>query len=207
MKEAEKQAVAPRAPRQARAKYKVELILEAAIRLLDAGGMAALTTNAVAETAGISIGTLYQYFRNKEAILDALADREMAGQGERIVAIIEDRAPLSPHDRVAQIVAAVTASYGDRRAVHRIVMTHALARGSQRLAPLIDRLVALLAAPEREAGDPRPPFSQAQAFVLSHAFAGVMRGMIIAGDDAPPVDAIVDQLSRLIAGSVEPISS
>ena len=177
------------------------------MRLLDKGGLAALTTNAVADIAGVSIGTLYQYFRNKEAILDALADREMAGQGERIVAIIEDRAPLTPHDRVARIVAAVTSSYGDRRSVHRIVMTHALARGSQRLSPLIDRLVVLLAAPERDDGDPRPPFSKSQAFVLSHAFAGVMRGMIVAGDDAPPVEEIVDQLSHLIAGSVGAMSS
>ena len=113
---------------------------------------------------------------------------------------------MSPHDRVTRIVAAVTSSYGDRRTVHRIVMTHALARGSLRLGPLIDRVATMLAAPEREDSDPRPPFSPAQAFVLSHAFAGVMRGMIVAGDEAPPVEEIVDQLSRLIAGSVGAIS-
>jgi DNA-binding transcriptional regulator YbjK len=62
------QRLAPRQPRQERARHKVALILEAAMRLLGKGGAAALTTNAVAETAGVSIGTLYQYFANKEAI-------------------------------------------------------------------------------------------------------------------------------------------
>src|ERR1700748_108599 len=82
-KTADLQRVASRAPQQDRAKQKVELILEAAIRLLDKGGLPMLTTNAVAETAGVSVGTLYQYFANKEAILDALGDREMAALSAR----------------------------------------------------------------------------------------------------------------------------
>ena len=43
---------------QTRAKHKVQLILEAAMQLMEKGGMSLLTTNAVAETAGVSIGTL-----------------------------------------------------------------------------------------------------------------------------------------------------
>ncbi|PTX01907.1 TetR/AcrR family transcriptional regulator [Pararhodobacter aggregans] len=56
-------------PRQARARATVEAILEAAARILVAEGLERLTTNRVAEVAGISIGTLYQYFPSKEAIL------------------------------------------------------------------------------------------------------------------------------------------
>lgn len=69
-----------RAPCQARALHKVELILEAATRLLDAGDLSILATNAVAERAGVSIGTLYPYFKDKQAILDALALRELDGR-------------------------------------------------------------------------------------------------------------------------------
>jgi len=72
MKSTEKQDVGVRSPRQQRSRQKVELILEATVRVLDRDGMEGLTTNAVAAAAGVSIGTLYQYFRNKEAILDAL---------------------------------------------------------------------------------------------------------------------------------------
>src|SRR4029079_13393163 len=67
-----------RTPRQVRAGETVSTILEAAAQLLEAGGLAGFTTNAVAERAGVSIGTLYQYFADKQALLRALAEREIA---------------------------------------------------------------------------------------------------------------------------------
>ncbi|WP_199243236.1 TetR/AcrR family transcriptional regulator [Vitiosangium sp. GDMCC 1.1324] len=51
-------------------------ILEAAAQLLEAQGFAAFNTNAVAERAGVSIGSLYQYFPGKDALLIALMRRE-----------------------------------------------------------------------------------------------------------------------------------
>ena len=56
-------------PRQERARATVEAILEAAARILDRQGWKGFTTNAVAEVAGVSIGSLYQYFPNKAASL------------------------------------------------------------------------------------------------------------------------------------------
>jgi AcrR family transcriptional regulator len=67
-----------RTPRQARAQATVDSILEAAAQVLQAGGAARFNTNAVAERAGVSIGTLYQYFPDKGAVLLAVARREMA---------------------------------------------------------------------------------------------------------------------------------
>src|SRR5258708_20159128 len=66
-----------RIPRQARAGETVSLILEATAQILEAGGLPAFTTNAVAERAGVSIGTLYQYFADKNAILLALGRQQM----------------------------------------------------------------------------------------------------------------------------------
>ena len=66
-----------RKPRQARAQATVDSILEAAAQVLQRGGVDAFNTNAVAERAGVSVGTLYQYFRDKDAILVAVAQREM----------------------------------------------------------------------------------------------------------------------------------
>lgn len=63
-------AINPRkTPRQARARATYDAILEAAARILVSGGLDALNTNRVAEVAGVSIGTLYQYFPTKQAIL------------------------------------------------------------------------------------------------------------------------------------------
>src|SRR5581483_65544 len=66
-----------RIPRQTRAAETVSAILDAAAQVLEAGGLAAFTTNAVAERAGVSIGTLYQYFADKQALLRALGEREI----------------------------------------------------------------------------------------------------------------------------------
>jgi len=64
-------------PAQARARATVDAILEAAAHILTGQGYDALTTNHVAERAGVSIGSLYQYFPNKDAILMALASRHL----------------------------------------------------------------------------------------------------------------------------------
>src|SRR5207344_2490103 len=66
-----------RRPRQARAQATVDSILEAAAQVLQRAGHEGFNTNAVAERAGVSIGTLYQYFGHKDAILVAVARREM----------------------------------------------------------------------------------------------------------------------------------
>jgi len=65
-------------PAQARAEATVSAILDSAARILETGGLPALTTNAVAERAGVSIGSLYQYFPNKDALTAALIHRETA---------------------------------------------------------------------------------------------------------------------------------
>ncbi|MGH2390420.1 MAG: TetR/AcrR family transcriptional regulator [Chloroflexota bacterium] len=64
-----------RMPRQARSQLKIEAILDAAEAVLAAGDPSAFTTNAIAARAGISIGTLYQFFPHKEAIVCALVER------------------------------------------------------------------------------------------------------------------------------------
>jgi AcrR family transcriptional regulator len=62
-------------PSQQRSRATVDAILEAAARILEGAGLDALTTNAVAERAGVSIGSLYQYFPSKQAILLELLHR------------------------------------------------------------------------------------------------------------------------------------
>lgn len=101
-------------PSQARSAWTVDLILQAAAQVLEARGEDALTTKTVAERAGVSIGTLYQYFPNRDAILVALADREAQRIGERIRALI-DRHPDNREDPGRVMVKALIRSYAARR--------------------------------------------------------------------------------------------
>jgi AcrR family transcriptional regulator len=68
-----KNTVLRRAPRQERAQHTIETIFEATAQILEVDGVAGISTNRVAAQAGFSIGTLYQYFPSKEAILQAMA--------------------------------------------------------------------------------------------------------------------------------------
>jgi AcrR family transcriptional regulator len=66
-----------RRPKQARSRATCEAIVEAAAQVLERRGADGFNTNAVAERAGVSIGTLYQYFADKQALLVAAVRREL----------------------------------------------------------------------------------------------------------------------------------
>jgi AcrR family transcriptional regulator len=74
-----------RRPQQRRAQQTYDAVLDAVIRLLKREGFAALTTNRIAEVAGVSIGSVYQYFPHKRAIFAALHQRHI-DQIDRLIA-------------------------------------------------------------------------------------------------------------------------
>jgi AcrR family transcriptional regulator len=77
-------------PRQARSADLVATILEAAVRVLAKEGAQRFTTARVAEKAGVSVGSLYQYFPNKASILFRLQSEEWRQTGELLRGILED---------------------------------------------------------------------------------------------------------------------
>ena len=76
---------ARRQPRQERARQVVEAVLGATVRVVEREGSDAITTNRVAKVAGVSIGSLYQYFPDKRAIFAALHERHV----EEVIQVIE----------------------------------------------------------------------------------------------------------------------
>src|SRR5512138_188963 len=84
-------------PVQQRSRATVESILTAASQVFAEQGYAAGTTNRIAERAGVSIGTLYQYFPNKETLAVRLLERHVE-QGERMIAGLIERARTMPLD-------------------------------------------------------------------------------------------------------------
>lgn len=112
---------ARKTPRQARATVTLEAILEATIQVLVATGPARLTTTRVAERAGVSVGTMYQYFPNKQALLYAVTERYLG-----IVADSVEQACREQHGApVGRMAEALVEAYWNAKIV-RCDVTRAL---------------------------------------------------------------------------------
>jgi AcrR family transcriptional regulator len=77
MRSSRKQSSRRRRPHQRRARNTVQALLDAVVRILKREGFSAVTTNRIAEVAGVSIGSLYQYFPDKHSIFVALHERHV----------------------------------------------------------------------------------------------------------------------------------
>ncbi|MGF1593077.1 MAG: TetR family transcriptional regulator [Kiloniellaceae bacterium] len=103
-------------PKQARSTELVATILEAAVQVLTKEGAQRFTTARVAEKAGVSIGSLYQYFPNKAAILFRLQSDEWRQTTEMLSSIVGD-VSRPPPERLRNLVHAFIRSECDEAAV------------------------------------------------------------------------------------------
>lgn len=103
-------------PQQARSTELVSAVLEAAIRVLEKEGAQRFTTARVAEKAGVSVGSVYQYFPNKASILFRLQSDEWRQTTDMMRGILEDRA-TPPLDRLRRLVHAFVKSECDEAAI------------------------------------------------------------------------------------------
>ncbi|MFC9998774.1 TetR/AcrR family transcriptional regulator [Nocardia sp. NPDC127526] len=100
-----------RAPSQQRSRARVDRILQAARELLEESGPGAVTTRAVAERAGVPVASIYQYFANREAVLQELTLRSVGGIDADMSARVAELRVGSIADAVDQIVALHHALY------------------------------------------------------------------------------------------------
>jgi AcrR family transcriptional regulator len=145
-------------PVQARALETRSRILDAAARVFSVHGYAAGTTNRIAAEAGLSIGSLYQYFPNKDAILVTLVRAHVTEGTEAVLAAVEQARHLPAEDltgRVRAIVDAVVGVHAGDPGLHQVLFEEA-----PRPPELLDELRALEDVAVRVAADliaARPP--------------------------------------------------
>lgn len=114
-------SLAPRkVPRQRRSAVTVAILLDAAARILDERGLEGFNTNAVAECAGVSIGSLYQYFPSKQALLAALLRAEQAALRAALEGALVPL-PSRLEEGVAALAAAAASRQLDRPRLARLL--------------------------------------------------------------------------------------
>jgi AcrR family transcriptional regulator len=177
-------------PRQSRAQDTVDVVLEAAAQVLEASGEAGFNTNAVAERAGVSIGALYRYFPDKQAILRALALRETEKHQRAVVAAAQGDTPGLARDRT--MIRSFVQTFAGRERARRVAVSTFLADADHAA------LAAKFSAAEEGLTDSQGrPLTRVQAFVLSRAIHGAMRAAVLEGVDFLKSREFEDELVRL----------
>jgi AcrR family transcriptional regulator len=177
-----------KSPRQARSADTVETILAAATRVLERESLAGFNTNRVAEVAGVSVGSLYQYFPNKSALIAALIDRQqsaLAQAMEDCVAAHEGRSLLDALFALADL--GVEQQY--RRPLLSAALDHEEARlplekrlreSEQRIGAVV---MSLLHRHQKELATPPKPSDVQDIFVIAKA---LIEADAMAGRTPPP---------------------
>ena len=112
-------------PRQARSRSTVEAILEAAERVLRSDGYRAASTNRVARVAGFSVGSLYQYFDDKQAVVGALLDQVLRAEAERLAQRLDELVRVEAGEARERAVRAALAERSAKAHLLRILDAHA----------------------------------------------------------------------------------
>jgi AcrR family transcriptional regulator len=109
-------------PRQERSEATVDAILEATARVLCTTGYDRASTNRIALAAGVSIGSLYQYFPSKEALVAALAERHMAKMTSLVRAKLAELADAPIAVGVRAMIQAMFDAHAVEPALHKVLI-------------------------------------------------------------------------------------
>ncbi|PTM59764.1 TetR/AcrR family transcriptional regulator [Desmospora activa] len=113
-------------PKQKRSQETVTFILEAAAQVFGEKGYKKTTTNHIAERAGVSIGTIYQYFPNKDALLLVLAEHHISQGKQRIVSKIHScRTDASAEQLLRILVDEVISFHHENRSLNGLIYDEA----------------------------------------------------------------------------------
>jgi len=187
-------------PRQNRAKATVDSILEATARVLVKHGFDGLTTNGVASAAGVSIGSLYQYFPNKEALVSALLERHMEDMNASVLAELTRVANLPIAEAARRVVELTIKAHAVDPELHQVLTEQVPRVGKlaklRDLDELCHRMVAGLLAARRDEVAIRDP--DLAAFILVSTIESVIHRAALLYPDRLRDPRLVDETTLLV---------
>jgi AcrR family transcriptional regulator len=188
-------------PQQERSIAMVATLLEAATRVFVKEGYAKATTNRIASAAGVSVGSLYQYFPSKDAIAVELLRRYRDGLVELVGARLSSATPATFTTVVRDLIRELLRAEGINPALHRVLIEQVLRTSARReMLGFEERLEAVLAEGMRAAKiELRDP--ELSAFLLVRVVLSVVQSAVV---DRPKYKtaALADELTHLVVGYV-----
>lgn len=188
-------------PRQARSQVTVDAILEGTIRILEKESLEAATTTRIAEIAGVSVGTLYHHFEDRDAILDALQDREF----ERALALMadvlsNDNLGRAPRETVEKVVRGLATLYGHSPGLHRVLTIEALRVASADRVHAFDlRVIAIIRTFLTASRDQiRSEDLEAASFIAYQSVRATMLACLLERPAGLDIDRLVAEVVDLV---------
>ena len=189
-----------KAARQERSQVTVDAILEAATRLFAEGGLEAVNTNQIAELAGVSIGSLYQYFPTKQAILGELIDRHSERTTAALVAKLADFAARPIAAVLREVVEILLEADTIDLDLHRVLLDKLPDAGrSEQRHGEIRRMTAVVREIllERRGQELAVADRDVAAVVLVHALEAVTNAVVFEFPNRLRDPALVDEITAL----------
>jgi AcrR family transcriptional regulator len=194
-------------PKQQRSKETVDVILAATARVLVKDGFDRASTNRIAEQAGVSIGSLYQYFPSKEALVAALVERHIETMSERLEAEMMALADAPLAVSVRRMVTLMLDAHAIEPELHRVLNEQVPRVGRLHRVHEVEARMQRLARAyfERRRGELRHGLDvDTAAFVVVQTIEALTHGGIIHGERAPSRDALVEEVTTLVMRYLSP---
>jgi AcrR family transcriptional regulator len=194
-------------PVQARSAHTVEAIFQATVQVLRAHGVERLTTTRVAERAGVSVGTLYQYFPHKEALLASVLRRHLIAVVELVEGACE-REKGRPLEAMAGGVvdAFVRAKLEDRDSSRALYGVAAVVGGATLVAEVTQRAQQALCDMLATARGCRFDDLPIVAYVWTAAMVGPVQGLLENEAPQSAVAAVREHLRQMVSAYLQSVA-
>lgn len=197
-----------KSPVQARSTASVDALLEATIQVLLTVGKERLTTTRVALRAGVSVGTLYQYFPNKSSLLQAVLKRHLDNVAQQVERACQEQQGNS----LRQIAPALINAFLDAKmktpktsvALHAVSSDLDGAKIVQRVRGRVNRAIVSVLASARE---PLRKDPQVVASMLQSAMFGVSQRLLESSAPEKELNPLRDELIYLVNAYLEACSA
>jgi AcrR family transcriptional regulator len=187
-------------PRQDRSRATVDSILAATARVLVKRGFDGLTTNAVADAAGVSIGSLYQYFPNKEALVAALIEQHVEQMNAAILSELTRVAQLPMVEAVRAVIELTIRAHSIEPELHRVLTEQVPRVGRmarlRELDGICHRMVAGILAARQDELAIRDP--DTAAFVLVAAIEAITHRAALLAPERLRDPRLIDEAVALV---------